>query len=51
MNIRDVFLLGELKGYACLIGACPIGSTCFDELCFIVTGFDRGQPPTEKQVS
>ncbi len=36
----------ELKGYAC-----PIGGTFFDELSFLVIGFDRGQPPTEKQVS
>ena len=27
---------GELKGYG----------TFFDELCFLVIGFDRGQPPT-----
>jgi len=33
--------LRELKGYG----------TFFDELCLIMTGFDRGQPPTEKQVS
>ncbi len=25
--------------------------TFFDELCLLMTGFDRGQPPTEKQVS
>ncbi len=29
--------------YACPIGACPLGSTFFDELCLIITGFDRGQ--------
>jgi len=33
--------IGELKGYG----------TFFDELCLIMTGFDRVQPPTEKQVS
>ncbi len=31
--------------------ACPIGGRFFDELCLIFIGFDRGQPPTEKQVS
>ena len=25
--------------------------TFFDELCLVMIGFDRGQPPTEKQVS
>jgi hypothetical protein len=33
----------DLKVYACPIGACPLGSTFFDELCFSVTGFDGGQ--------
>ncbi len=28
----------------------PYG-TFFDELCLLMIGFDRGQPPTEKQVS
>jgi len=37
---------GELKEYAC-----PIGGIFFDELCLLMTGFERGQPPTEKQVS
>jgi len=44
-NIRDVYILGELKGYACLIGG-----TFFDELCLIMKGFERG-PPAEKQRS
>ena len=34
---------GKLKVYACPIGACPIGSTFFDELCLLMIGFDRGQ--------
>ncbi len=33
MNIRDVYLFGELKVYG----------TFFAELCSIMTGFDIGQ--------
>ena len=32
-NIRDVYIFRELKGYG----------TFFDELCLIMTGFDRGK--------
>jgi len=31
----------EFKVYAC-----PIGVPFFDALCFLMIGFDRGQPPT-----
>jgi len=41
-NIKDVYLFGEQKVYACCIGACPIGGTFFDELLLIMIGFDRG---------
>ena len=33
------------------MGELKVSGTFFDELCFLVTDFDRGQPPTEKQVS
>jgi hypothetical protein len=40
---QALFYEGELKVYACPIGACPIEGTFFAELCSIMTGFDRGQ--------
>jgi len=32
-------LIGELKVYACSIGACSLGSSFFDELCLLLNSY------------